>query len=69
MISINDFNSWKTDPVTVAFMQTIRNRIKDGAENLSYVAGVDSQHDNFMRGFIQGQREVLEVTFEDTIDG
>lgn len=69
MISINDFNMWKSDPVTVAFMQTVKNRIAEGKENLSYVAGIDSNHDNFMRGFIQAQREILEVSFEDTVDG
>ena len=69
MISSTDFKNWLSDPVTVKFMQTVQGRILEATENLSYVAGIDSNHDNFVRGFIQGQREVLEVSFEDETNG
>lgn len=66
MISSKDFDLWLTDPVTVAFMNVIKQRIIDSSNYLSYNAGTDTNMDNFLRGFIAGQREVLEVSFEES---
>lgn len=64
-ISVTDFNNWKVDPVTVAFINTIKVRIEEAKDFLSYNAGIDSASDSYFRGFIQGQREILDVSFSD----
>ena len=65
VISITDFSNWKIDPVTQAFMECVRQRIADGKDFLATSAGLDEKSDNFMRGFIAGQMEVLETSFAD----
>ena len=67
-ITIADFKAWKEDKVTQAFMAIVYNRIKDASEYLSHTAGMDKDADNYFRGFIAGQREVLEVSFEEEVD-
>ena len=68
MISTQDFLTWKQDSVTQAFFQSVQYRIEDAKENLSTSAGLDSDSDNWFRGFIAGQRDVLDVRVED-VDG
>lgn len=68
MISTQDFLTWKQDSVTQAFFQSVQYRIEDAKETLSTSAGIDSDSDNWFRGFIAGQRDVLDVRVED-VDG
>ena len=68
VVSTEDFVNWKTDPVTQAFFQSVHFRIEDAKESLSTSAGLDSDSDNWFRGFIAGQRDVLDVRVED-VDG
>ena len=64
MIPYKDFNNWKTDSVTEAFFTSIVERIEDAKQTLSYSAGVDKDYDNYLRGFIAGQRDMLEVQLQ-----
>jgi hypothetical protein len=68
VVSQSDFINWKTDPVTEAFFQSIVYRIEDAKDTLSTSAGIDPDTDNWFRGFIAGQRDVLDVRIED-VDG
>ena len=64
MISIKDFNNWKQDAVTEAFFTSIVERIEDAKQTLSFSAGIDTNYDNYLRGFIAGQRDMLEVQLQ-----
>lgn len=65
VISSTDFQDWKRHPVTLTFLDAVYNRIEEAKNNLATSAGLDSTLDNFLRGFIQGQREILEISFDD----
>lgn len=64
MISTKDFNNWKQDSVTEAFFTSIVERIEDAKQTLSFSAGIDTNYDNYLRGFIAGQRDMLEVQLQ-----
>lgn len=65
VISPTDFYNWKVDPVTTAFMLAVKERIENAREILTQSAGKDSNEDNYYRGYINGQRDILEVSIED----
>jgi hypothetical protein len=65
VISASDFLNWKSDSVTQAFFSSIVDRIEDAKESLSTSAGIDPDTDNWFRGFIAGQRDVLDVRLQD----
>ena len=65
MISIGDFQSWRQNEVTKAFMQAASERIFDAVMNLSVTAGMDVNQDNFMRGFIAAYRELENFRIDD----
>lgn len=56
---------WKSNPVTIAFHEACLERIEEGKDILFSSAGLDSNKDNFMRGFIQAYREMLDFRVED----
>lgn len=56
---------WKNHPVTIAFLEACEERIEEGKDILSTSAGIEPPQDNFMRGFIQAYREMLEFRVED----
>lgn len=68
VISSIDFQDWKKHPVTLSFLDAVSARIEDAKNALSTSAGLDSNTDNFMRGFIQGQREILDISYDDVED-
>jgi len=68
VISHSDFSNWKLDPVTQAFFYSVQERIEEAKENLAGSAGLDSISDSWFRGFIAGQRDILEASVED-LDG
>ena len=61
VISQSDLQNWKADPVTKAYFDAIQERIADAKEILATSAGLDSNADNFLRGFIAGQNDMLDV--------
>lgn len=67
MISLSDYENWKTDPVTRAFFEACQDRIEDAKELLAYSAGQDPVQDNFNRGFIAAYEEIKQfrVDFEE----
>jgi len=65
VISSTDFQDWTKHPVTVSFMNSVQARVEDAKENLATSAGQCPEQDNFLRGFIHGQREILGVTYDD----
>lgn len=65
VISSTDFQDWKKHPVTLMLMSAVTMRIEDAKDILSTSAGMDATADNYFRGFIQGQREILDISFED----
>jgi hypothetical protein len=65
LISKDDIYLWKNDPVTQAWFEACRTRAADAAEILVETAGVDSQNDNFYRGFIKAYAEMTDFSVED----
>ena len=64
LVTESDFQNWKADQVTKAFMESVNIRIEEAKDTLAEQAGLDSATDNYLRGFIRGQREILEVTID-----
>jgi hypothetical protein len=65
MISKSDFDTWKADPVTKAFMEACHYRIEDAKDILATSAGLDNINDNFTRGFISAYNEIQNFRYED----
>jgi len=65
VISTSDFLNWKSDQVTQAYFAAIQERILEAMDVLSTTAGLDHASDNWYRGFIHGQREMLDVRVDD----
>ena len=65
MISQSDFANWQLDPVTIAFRQACLERVEDSKEILSVSAGIDSDADNYLRGFIAAYNEIRQFRIED----
>ena len=64
-ITVGDFQQWKENPVTKAFMWAAQERIEDGMNVLSTTAGMDLIQDNYMRGFIAAYRELEQFRIDD----
>ena len=64
-ITVGDFQSWKENPVTKAFMWAAQERIEDGMNVLSTTAGMDLIQDNYMRGFIAAYSELEQFRIDD----
>lgn len=63
--SQSDFDSWKQDNVTRAFLSAIAEQVEATVELLSVKAGLDTNEDNFHRGYIQGLRDILATRLDD----
>ncbi len=61
----SDFENWKLDSVTKAFFQAAQERIEDAKDVLSVQAGLDTTHDNYIRGMIQAYRELQDFRIDD----
>lgn len=66
--SQSDFEAWKGDFVTKAFLQAAQERIEDAKELLSVQAGINPEQDNYVRGLIQAYREIQSFRIEDLED-
>ena len=58
VITKQDFQDWKLNEVTRAFYQACNQRIEDCKDILAGSAGMDSDTDNFYRGFIAAYIEL-----------
>lgn len=68
MISKGDWEAWKANGVTKAFFAAMIERIEDCKNDLGTSAGIESDFDNFRRGFIHAYREALnfDIDFEES---
>ena len=64
-ITAADFQAWKADPVTQAYMEACRIRIEDVKDGMSTACGLDPVVDNFNRGFVYAYREMLDFRITD----
>ena len=67
-ITKTDWNDWKQDKVTKAFYGAAFERVEDAKDILSVSAGLDSDENNFYRGFIAAYREMAEFKVDDLVD-
>lgn len=58
VITKQDFQDWKLNDVTRAFYHACNQRIEDCKDILAGSAGMDSDTDNFYRGFIAAYTEL-----------
>ncbi len=59
-VTPQDFQEWKSHPVTLKVMEAIRNRIDEAKDNL--ISATNSREfDLWMKGFIHGMYELLDV--------
>ncbi len=65
MITYQEWLDWKQNPITKAFYEACVDRILEAKEILGYSAGLDSNQDNFYRGFVQAYMEMLEFRVEE----
>ena len=65
MITKSEWIDWKTNPVTRAFFEATEIRVDDATEILINSAGIDSDQDNFYRGFITAYREMQNFQIDD----
>lgn len=68
VITKEDFKDWKLNDVTRAFYQACNQRIEDCKDILAGSAGMDSDTDNFYRGFIAAYNEMFGFRVEDIED-
>lgn len=68
VITKQDFQDWKLNDVTRAFYHACNQRIEDCKDILAGSAGMDSDTDNFYRGFIAAYTELQDfrVDFEES---
>jgi hypothetical protein len=67
-ITVDDFKSWKQNEVTKAFMKAAQERIFDCVMAMSVQSGLNSNEDNFMRGFVAAYRELENFRIDDLQD-
>lgn len=64
VISSTEFYNWKSDPVTTMMMIVINQRIDQAKDLLASSAGVDSNQDNYLRGYIASNLDILNIDLE-----
>lgn len=67
-ITKEEWQDWKQNNVTRAYMEVCDLRVQDAKDILSVSAGLDSDTDNFYRGFIAAYQEIKGVRVEDLDD-
>lgn len=65
MITREEWTDWKTHQVTRAFMSAAEERVEDAKEIMAGSAGLDSNNDNFFRGFCAAYREMQNFNIGD----
>lgn len=64
----DEFVEWKSQEVTKQIFKLFQNKINQGIEELSYVAGQDPGSDRARVGKLEGLRTFTEITFYDLED-
>lgn len=65
IITVPDFLDWKSQPVTKAVHAEMDGMIQGVAGELADNAGENQLHDRFRAGYIQGIRDVLNISVQD----
>lgn len=65
IITVPDFQDWKSQPVTKAVHAEMDAMIQGVAGELADTAGVDQILDRYRAGYIQGIRDVLNIRVDD----
>ena len=65
MVSVSDFQDWKSNHVTKAFFEACDIRIEDAKEMLASQAGMDSISDSCYRGFILAYNEMKDFRVDE----
>lgn len=60
-----EFADWKKHPVTKQVFEGLRERERDKAEELIQSAGIDSQQDRYLSGYIAALRDFYLIEAED----
>lgn len=68
MLTATDFYNWKQDPMTKAFFEACEGRVQEAISQLITSAGLDSNSDNYTRGFIAAYEEIAQVRFDDVVE-
>ena len=64
-ISRAEWEQWQQDPITQAFYYAAKERIEEVKDVLAYSAGLESNDDNFNRGFLRAYMEMLDFRVDD----
>ena len=65
VISQTDFDLWFSDPITKSYKLALVDRIGQVKELLATTAGLDSNEDNFRRGYVQALLDALDFRLDD----
>lgn len=65
MISKDEFLEWKSQSTSQLIMKLFSAKIKQGIEELSYVAGQDPGNDRQRVGKLEGLRTFTDLTYYD----
>ena len=65
VISQSDYQDWKSNPVTKAYMLAVAESIGQVKEDLAVRAGLNSTEDNFYRGYVAAMNDVLQFRIDD----
>lgn len=68
VINRSDFSNWLSDPVTKAYKVALAESIGEVKEILASSAGLDSNEDNFRRGYIVALNDALQFSISDLRD-
>ncbi len=65
MIAKESFLEWKAHPVTAVLMKAVADKIEQGMEELSYVAGSNPLTDREFVGKLSAFRTILDLDFDE----
>lgn len=68
LVTVSEFEDWKSNPVTKAFFTATEIRVQDAKNVLATTAGLNSADDNYYRGFIAAYSEIPYFRIEDLIE-
>lgn len=65
IVTASDYNDWKANPVTKAFMLAVAEQIGMLKEDLISSAGLNQNEDNFKRGYATALGDVMQFRIDD----
>ena len=68
ILSRHDFDNWVADPVTKAYKVALAESIGQVKEVLATSAGLDTNEDNFRRGYITALNDAINFSITDLED-